>query len=502
MSPLATHRKVLRPHLLKVLVGALAFSVVAGLPLVLGGAGSLAPVSATSNYGIWSDSVEPPVPAVDDPSSVTLGVEFASDTGGVVNAIQYYGTAANSGQHLGQLWGPRGGLLASVKFTHTTTRGWRTARFTKPVKIRPGVRYIASYRAPNGRHAIDRDSLGGGRTVSTKDLTAFRGTYLAGTGRPTRTVNESNYFVDVVFRPRKATTKTSTPTPAPTATTSPTATSTPTPTTTSSPTAPSSPTATTSPTATATPSQPQTSTAQCVRPDAGNTGHTGTLAAYNGPTWVSTPGAVIENVMINGPLVINADNVTVRNVHATGSVGTYADNTRIADSTIPHIWSSSGSGMLVERTDLGGGFEGDTFHVTSDNGSYIQGFTMRGNWIHDVTVPQGAHYDGIQVRGATGVLIECNNFDLGAYQEGYNAPVFFENDNGGYANSRVVDNWLLGGAFNIMLGDANDDGVVLTDNRVGGAFRWGLCMAEAADAKPAVQTGNTYLNGDPVVPCP
>lgn len=470
MSPLATHRKVLPPHLLKVLIGALAFSVVAGLPLVMGGAGSLAPVSAASSYGIWPDSVEPPVRAVDDASRVTLGVQFASDTRGVINAIQYYGTSANTGQHVGQLWGPRGRLLASVKFTNARTRGWRTARLTKPVKIRPGVRYIASYQAPNGRHAIDRNSLGGGRTVSTKDLTAFRGTYRTGTGRPTRTVNDSNYFVDVVFTPRKA--ATAPPTPAPTATTSPTTTSTP------------------------------TASTGCVRPEAANTGHTGTLAAYTGPTWVSTPGAVIENVMINGPLVINADNVTVRNVHAIGSVGTYADNTRIAGSTIPHIWSSSGSGMLVERTDLGGGFEGDTFHVTSDNGSYIQGFTMRGNWIHDVTVPQGAHYDGIQVRGATGVLIECNNFDLGAYQEGYNAPVFFENDNGGYANSRVANNWLLGGAFNIMLGDANDNGVVLADNRVGGAFRWGLCMAEAAGAKPAVQTGNTYLNGDPVVPCP
>lgn len=53
-----------------------------------------------------------------------------------------------------------------------------------------------------------------------------------------------------------------------------------------------------------------------------------------------------------------------------------------------------------------------------------------------------------------------------------------------------------------MLGHASDGGAVLTGNRVGGDYHWDICRADSAAAKPTVQTGNTYLNGDPVVPCP
>jgi hypothetical protein len=251
-----------------------------------------------------------------------------------------------------------------------------------------------------------------------------------------------------------------------------------------------------------TPTEPTpTAPGGCVRPDASNTGHSGPLLPYTGVARVTTAGTVIEDVEITVPLVVAAPDVTLRNVRSTVSIGSTADGTRIVNSTVPHVWSSSASGMVVEGSDLGGAYTHDTVHVTSDAGRYIDGFTLRGNWIHDISVPEDSHYDGIQVRGAANVLVECNTFDLGTFQDTYNAAVYFEDANGGYSGARVVDNWLLGGAFNIMLGAAQDDGVVLTGNRLGGDIRWSLCKADSDASKPALQEDNT-VDGQPVTPCP
>src|SRR6516165_8789263 len=50
-------------------------------------------------------------------------------------------------------------------------------------------------------------------------------------------------------------------------------------------------------------------------PDATTTGPKAgvTLTPYTGPMIITTPGAVIENVIINGQLTVDAANVTVRN---------------------------------------------------------------------------------------------------------------------------------------------------------------------------------------------
>ena len=280
------------------------------------------------------------------------------------------------------------------------------------------------------------------------------------------------------------------PSPSPTQTTS----SSPTPTATSTPTQTSTPTATSTP----------TSPTGCVKPDASNTGHTGTLTAYSGSNWVDTPGTVIENKTVNGDLTIAGANVVVRNSRVTGSITVYPggnDSLITGNTAEGGIAVSSAHRVIIEKNDVTNTNGNDALHVTSDQGIYINTATIRNNWIHDPYVPNGAHYDGLQVRGATNVLVDCNNFDLGAYQEGYNAPVYLENDNGGYSNARVTNNWLLGGAFNIMLGSANDAGVKLNNNKVGGAYRWDICATFGDPAAmPSEQNGNT-LNGSPVTPC-
>ena len=138
--------------------------------------------------------------------------------------------------------------------------------------------------------------------------------------------------------------------------------------------------------------------------------------------------------------------------------------------------------------------------MTSDGGAYINTLTVRNNWIHNPVVGGDSHYDALQVRGATNTTVDCNNFDLGAWQDPYNAAVYLEDDNGGYSNAKVINNWIQGGAFNIMLGGANDEGVILKNNKLGGDTHWDLCYVGSASALPAEQTGNT-VNGASVTPC-
>jgi hypothetical protein len=251
---------------------------------------------------------------------------------------------------------------------------------------------------------------------------------------------------------------------------------------------------------TATPTQPPPANG-CVKPDATNTGATGTLATYSGPTVLSTPGQTLQNVRVNGTLEVRADNVTISNVAATGGVFVNrARNTTVSHLTGPGVATSSGSGLTVEYSNLGGVDDGDTLTVTSDAGTYITSATIRRNWIHDPQPAGADHYDGIQVRGASNVVVDCTNFDLGTYRTQYNAAIYFEYANGGYSNVVVTNNWLLGGAFSTMWGRANDNNTVLSGNRFGGDIHWNTCYHQESNSLPPTQTGNT-LNGSAFTPC-
>jgi hypothetical protein len=283
-------------------------------------------------------------------------------------------------------------------------------------------------------------------------------------------------------------------TPSPSQTPTPTSSSTPTP----------SPTPTPSSTPTPTPTATTAPDVGCVKPGATNTGATGTLTAYTGPMRITTPGTVIENKQITGNLTIAAPNVVVRNSRSTGIILVHpgGDGALVTRVTGGGVTVSSARRAVIEKSNFTNA-GGDTFHVTSDQGVYVSDVTIRGNYVHDPVVASGDHYDGLQVRGAANVLVECNNIDLGAYRPEFNAPVFIEDANGGNSNVRIVDNWLLGGAFNVMfssVGSSNAGRIILNGNKVGGNYRWGLCFADAGWFEGQFQIGNT-LNGSPTTPC-
>lgn len=167
-----------------------------------------APLSfvASTAVTIWPPATVPATADSGDTSAVELGLKFRSDTGGIVSAVRFYKSAANTGTHVGKLWTGSGTLLGSVTFTSETASGWQQANFATPIAIAANATYIVSYHAPNGRYAIQAGAfIAAG--VANPPLRALvdgvdggNGVYLYGAGGfPNQTFNASNYWVDVVF---------------------------------------------------------------------------------------------------------------------------------------------------------------------------------------------------------------------------------------------------------------------------------------------------------------
>ncbi|MFC7494580.1 MULTISPECIES: right-handed parallel beta-helix repeat-containing protein [unclassified Nocardioides] len=197
------------------------------------------------------------------------------------------------------------------------------------------------------------------------------------------------------------------------------------------------------------------------RPGPGNTGAHG-VRQDRGTTSLRS-GQTLENANVSS-LEIRGSGITVRNVRVSGNIFVTpgSSKVRIVRSTAQGIGISSASRISVVRSDIGFSSD-DAIHVTSDAGSLVRGVKLRYNYIHDPRVTNGAHYDGTQVRGVHGMLIECSTYRAGPYQSNFNAGVYLENANGGDSNVTVHHNWIFGYAFSVMV-DA--ESATFTANRV------------------------------------
>src|SRR5689334_9459044 len=158
---------------------------------------------AIAQTSFWTQSATPVLPAVSSTASVTLGLKFYSDVAGSVTGIRFYKGASNTGAHTGALWSSTGTKLASVTFAAETASGWQQASFSSPVSIAANTTYVISYTAPNGAHAHDPyySWVNLNASVLHTDGSA-PGVYTYGSGVlfPTSAYNNSNYWVDLVFK--------------------------------------------------------------------------------------------------------------------------------------------------------------------------------------------------------------------------------------------------------------------------------------------------------------
>lgn len=499
---------------------AIAVAIVALIPVMGAASQAYRPTSASA-YSIWPSSTTPKHPSASDRRSVELGVRFTSATPGEVTALRFYKARANTGRHVGTLWSPEGRALATARFNGGSSSGWQQASLSRAVKLEPGKQYTVSYRAPAGRYAADSGTLSPRKTKTTRDLTAVQGVYTYGRGMPRSTYRDSNYYVDIVFRPSgqpgqtgtatstststapTTTTSTSSTTTRPTSTTtSSTSTSTstsssPSTTSRSSTTTPSS-TSTTSRTSTTTPTSSSSSTtppstargcvsrpSSCGLPDATNTGvQSGVSLKSSGCVTARTDGQVIENLVIDGCTIsVEAKNVVIRNVKLThtaletwgiivreGASATIS-NVEVAGrdkstrSVQYAILSQTMNRVTVDRANL---------HHCAD---CIQGenMTVTNSYIHDLANPPGAHVDGFQCNSSCGVTLR-NNTILVEYTQ--TAAIALFADFGTPRNSVIEGNLLSGGGYTLYGGESNATGIQVKNNRFARNYyanggRWG-----------------------------
>ena len=157
-----------RPVLARVIATTAAAAVVGvTLSVASSGAATLTPAQAAAAVSgkvtVWGDAA--PAGAVDtDRDSVELGTPFTPTNDGIVLGVRFYKTAENTGVHVGNLWDSTGKRLASATFTGETAKGWQTVYFDKPVTLKSGTRYVASYLAPKGRYFQTQQSWAGSTT--------------------------------------------------------------------------------------------------------------------------------------------------------------------------------------------------------------------------------------------------------------------------------------------------------------------------------------------------
>jgi hypothetical protein len=177
-----------------------------------------------------------------------------------------------------------------------------------------------------------------------------------------------------------------------------------------------------------------------------------TLTAYRGPMTITTPGAVIENVIIDGTITVAADNVTfkncvIRNFDNWGILSDNADNTRVEYCDIDGSGSTRTSGL-----GIGGGT--NSAIIGCDISGMVIGIQLAGravvrdNYIHDLadtsSNPDARHFDGITVFGGqNGSVIEHNTISMPTGSGG-TAAVFIKTEFGSIDNIQVRNNLMTG----------------------------------------------------------
>ncbi len=137
-------------------------------------------------------------------SAVNLGVRFTSERSGFITGIRFYKFSGNGGTHIGSLWTAGGTRLATATFRNETATGWQQVNFTTPVPISVNTVYVASYYAPRGRGAADRNYFA--NPLDRPPLHAPAGTngvyrYASSAVFPNSVFQSTNYWVDVVLAP-------------------------------------------------------------------------------------------------------------------------------------------------------------------------------------------------------------------------------------------------------------------------------------------------------------
>ncbi|MFC8682213.1 DUF4082 domain-containing protein [Microbacterium ureisolvens] len=182
-----------------------ALAVLLALVLSVTGVTLAAPAVAATTEATFFGTEKPAITAFDDSGAVELGLTIVPAVSGTVSGIRFYKGVGNTGTHTGSLWSASGQRLATTTFTDETASGWQVARFSTPVAVTKGTRYVASYHAPRGHYAAATSAFTSAVTRGDLTAPANAGVYAYGASRfPSSSYRASNYYVDVLFSPAAA----------------------------------------------------------------------------------------------------------------------------------------------------------------------------------------------------------------------------------------------------------------------------------------------------------
>ncbi|WP_375422892.1 DUF4082 domain-containing protein [uncultured Friedmanniella sp.] len=423
-----------------------------------------APTASAASESVLG-TARPLVAAYPDGDSLTVGLRFTADASGSVSGVRFYKGAGNGGTHIGALYSSTGALLAQATFANETASGWQAVAFSKPVAVSEGGTYTAATSMPEGRYAVTKAY---DWPVTGANLTGVAGTYNYGSTLryPQSTYNASNYFIDVTFSAGAAAAPAPAPAPAP------------------------------------------SGAAESTFPDESNTGvRAGTsLGTYNGPSVITTDGAVIDSKKITGCLDIRADNVEIRNslIQSRGcffNVLSDNDNTglELTDVEIDGLGNTSGDSALN-----GGGFTclRCDIHGTVDGIKAGDDAVVRDSYIHDLTMTAGSHNDGIQSLGTTSLRIIHNSIVV---PPGSTSAIILSTGSAQNMRNVLIDQNLLGGGAYTVYGGylAGTDSlskvsnIAITNNRFTTQVspRSGVYGPLTSTDDPVVVRGNTWYDG-------
>lgn len=186
-----------------------ALITVAGLLAALVITCSAAPAART--YSFFATSDVAPVPTDPETNPIEVGLRFATETAGTVQAIRVLRAHGHTAPLPVRLWTGTGERLASVTAPAAPGGGWQQVTLPEPVPVDPGE-YVVSYHTT--RYRISEDFFGAPLRSGPLSTVAEAGVYVYGPGGfPVSTWRGSNYWVDLVFEPAPEQPTPSVPTP-------------------------------------------------------------------------------------------------------------------------------------------------------------------------------------------------------------------------------------------------------------------------------------------------
>jgi len=490
-------------------VGVVMVAAVGVLAVALLAAGNLAGSATTGSSGshrIYTIYSGRPAGMTDDGDgrAVEVGVHFRASVAGAVVGVRFWNFATNAGTHRGSLWSTSGRRLATGLFTAEPRVGWTTLRFAKPVHIRAGTTYVASYHTNTGHYASEPGVFSNGATVGNHVLRATAGVYrYGGSHFPAERWHGSSYFVDVLFRPAHPIHH---PSPSP------------------------------SQSATSATGTRQVGCAplpsRCGYPDATNTGVAdgavrrkvpgdvthGTGWHWDSRGWVEIDGdgATFSGYSVSSGIDVTASNVTISGDEILSEGEGFAIGFRhTANMTISHntIYSPVQFGANRLMTGIKDVFMDSTgTRILANNiyhaqtGVQIDAGLIQDNYIHDMGYVSGDHVNGTTSNAVSGSLSIIHNTVFNQFEQ-TDAVSLFEDFGAQY--DRVINDNLVAGGDYAIYGGANPGGapahnIRITNNRISTKFfphggYFGPYTAVDPSGSGNVFTGNVWdATGAPV----